>query len=339
MDSILSPVNAGDGGRAEPAPVDDTELLDAYSRAVTTVVDRVGPSVVSIGVKRPDRAPDAAYHGGDESAAAGSGVIVTPDGFILTNDHVVNGFPDIRATFTDGRSAAAEVIGRDPATDLALLKVHNEVLPAAVLGDSDRLRPGQLVIALGNPFGFQNTVSAGIVSALGRSLRSESGRLIEGIVQSDVAMNPGNSGGPLLDSAGRVVGINTAIIRSGQGISFSVPVNTARFVISELVRHQKVRRAKLGIAAKVRPVPRRFQRAIGHDAPTVVEIVDLERGGPAARAGLQSGDFIIAVDDIHVSNMDDIHRELSVHEPGAEVRISSWRRGGERTVIVVAGEA
>ncbi len=319
---------------------EDVELLDAYSRAVTGVYDLVGPTVVSIRVQfneltdryRPQ--PTEEPPGG-----AGSGVIVTPDGFILTNDHVVNGAKAVQATLIDGRTLQADVVGRDPATDLALIKVYSATLPAATLGDSDLVRPGQLVIALGNPLGFQNTVSAGIVSALGRSLRGESGRLIEGIIQSDVAMNPGNSGGPLVDSSGRVVGINTAIIRAAQGISFSVPINTARFVLSELMAHRKVRRAKLGVEARSRPIPRRFQRALDHDASTIVEVLRVETGGPAERAGVSSGDLIFAVDSVHVANMDDLHRILGSQKPGSEFELHIWRRTGVRQVSIIAGEA
>lgn len=266
-------------------------------------------------------------------------MIVTPDGFILTNDHVVNGARRVDVVLIDGRELRAEVIGRDPATDLALTKVNADKLPAAELGDSDRLRPGQLVIALGNPLGFQNTVSAGIVSAIGRSLRAESGWLIEGVIQSDVAMNPGNSGGPLVDSSGRVVGINIAIIRAAQGISFSIPANTARFVLTELVTHGRVRRAKLGIEARVRPIPRRFQRYLGHEAPTLVEVLGLERGGPAERAGIVPGDLIFSVGETHVASMDDLHRILSAAGPGTELNLHLWRREGIRQVSIRATEA
>ena len=338
-------LNEDDSASHQSVPVvepnqEDVELLDAYSRAVTSVYERVGPTVVSIGVQfarqaRGQRrtAPDAPPTG------AGSGVIVTPDGFILTNDHVVDGATDVQATLIDGRTLRADIVGRDPATDLALIKVYADTLPSADLGDSDRLRPGQLVIALGNPLGFQNTVSAGIVSALGRSLRGESGRLIEGIIQSDVAMNPGNSGGPLVDSSGRIVGINTAIIRAAQGISFSVPVNTARFVLSELMAHRKVRRAKLGIEAQSRPIPRRFQRAIGHDAATVVEVLRLEPAGPAERAGVEPGDLIFAVDDTRVANMDELHHILANGKPGGTFQLGIWRRSGIQRLAIVAGEA
>ena len=324
-------------GSSDFNPGDDAEILDAYSRAVTRVFDLVGPTVVSIQVEFSG-APQG-YAPGQEQSGAGSGVIVTPDGFILTNNHVVDRAKLVRATLIDGRSLPADVIGSDPATDLALLKVNSETLPAAELGDSDKLHPGQLVIALGNPFGFQNTISSGIVSALGRNLRSESGRLIDGIIQSDVAMNPGNSGGPLVDSAGRVVGINTAIVRAAQGIGFSVPVNTARFVLSELMAHQKVRRAKLGVEARVRAIPRRFQRALDHNAPTVVEVMALEPGGPAARAGIERSDLIVALDSVHVANMDDLHRVLAGREPGSTVALRIWRRGQVKDLSIVSGEA
>jgi len=280
-------------GRSAAAPR-DIELLDAYSRAVTSVVDLVGPTVVSIRVRvpavnkgagrlprewrRPYGAPEDGS--GELQEGAGSGVIIAPDGYILTNDHVVADAREILVTLVDDRMFNAELVGRDPATDLALIHVSGEVLPAATLGDSTALRAGQLVIALGNPLGFSNTVSAGVVSALGRSMRSPSGRLIEQVIQSDVALNPGNSGGPLVDSRGLVVGINSAIIKPAQGISLAIPVNTAKFVIGEILGHGKVRRPHLGIEARVRPISRRSQRVLGHPSSTVIEVLRLQKDGP-----------------------------------------------------------
>ncbi|HUX13178.1 MAG TPA: trypsin-like peptidase domain-containing protein [Spirochaetia bacterium] len=344
---------AGDGGAfPRSAVARDSELLDAYSRAVTGVVETVGPTVVSIRVRtpaaerrgggpgewrRPFGAPDGNGGGPQMQEGAGSGVIITPDGFILTNDHVVAGAREILVSLVDDRSFKADLIGRDPATDLALIRVSDEKLPAADLGSSEGLRAGQLVIALGNPLGFSNTVSAGVVSAIGRSMRSPSGRLIDHVIQSDVALNPGNSGGPLLDSRGFVVGINTAIVQMAQGIGFSIPVDTARFVIAELISHGRVRRAHLGIEARVRPIGRRFQRVLGHPTPSVVEVLRLQKGGPARRAGLVSGDLIHSVDQEPVSSMDDLHRYLSSREPGATVSLGVIRGTERKRLSIVSG--
>src|SRR5512136_2800152 len=272
----------------------DEELLDAYSRAVTSVVEKVGPAVVSVEVKWPGR---ARRWGGapQEAEGAGSGLIVAPDGFVLTNAHVVEQASEITVNLTEGTIVPAQVVGHDAATDLAVLRAEAGGLPAATLGDSDGLRVGQLVIAIGNPFGFQSTVSTGVISALGRSLRGQSGYLIENVIQTDVALNPGNSGGPLVDSRGRVIGLNTAIISMAQGISFAVPINTVRWVVSELVMHGKVRRAYLGIGAQSRPVNRRLQHRLGLPSASVVEVAAVEPGGPAAVAGLRRGDLIFAL--------------------------------------------
>src|SRR5437867_10712703 len=222
----------------------DAEALDAYSSAVISVVEVVGPAVVSISVGRTPR-------GG--TGGAGSGVIVTPDGYVLTNSHVVHGGRDLEATLMDGRTLGAVLVGDDPATDLALIRLHDTGVPSATLGRSESMRAGQLVVAIGNPFGFQSTVSAGVISALGRSLRSGTGQLIENIIQTDVALNPGNSGGPLVDTRTRVIGINTAIIRMAQGISFAIPIDTAKWVVGELLARGRVRRAYLGIVGQARP--------------------------------------------------------------------------------------
>src|SRR5690242_8517102 len=244
--------------------LDDEELLDAYSDAVVSVVDRVGPSVVSIGVSAGG--PRAEAHG------AGSGVIMSSDGYVLTNSHVVHQASSLEVSLTDGRRFAATLVGEDPATDLAVVKVDAPALPAVHLGRSARLRVGQLVIAIGNPFGFQSTVSAGVVSALGRSLRSTSGRLIDDVIQTDVALNPGNSGGPLVDSRGRVVGINTAIIAMAQGISFAVPIDTATLVVPQLLARGRVVRAHLGFGGQSRALDRRLVRGLGLPRERAIEI-------------------------------------------------------------------
>jgi S1-C subfamily serine protease len=326
----------GNGDSREGAGPSDQELLDAYSRAVTRVVETVGPSVVAISIHRNSGgAGSGAEPGG---AGAGSGVIITPDGFVLTNNHVVEDSESMEVSLTDGRTFTAQVVGKDPATDLAVIRISDGRLPASQLGDSDLLKVGQMVIAIGNPLGFQSTVSAGVVSALGRSLRSQSGRLIDGVIQTDVALNPGNSGGPLVDSRGRVVGINTAMIYMAQGISFAIPINTARWVVTELVMHGKVRRAYLGIGAQSRPVNRRIQHNLDLSNPGVVEVITIEANGPAERAGLEPGDCIFGLNDNQVSTVDDLHRLLSKWPPGTALDMKVLRRGRVEVLRIVPRE-
>jgi S1-C subfamily serine protease len=276
------------------------DLLDAYSRAVVRVVEDVGPAVVSIG--RTSR-------GGP--AGAGSGVVFTPDGYVLTNAHVAAGAHQLELGFTDGSTCGAQLVGFDHATDLAVVRATGRTLSHASFGSSASLRVGQLVVAIGNPLGFSSTVSAGVVSALGRTMRARDGHAMEGIIQSDVALNPGNSGGPLVDSRGRVIGINTAIILGAQGISFSVPIDTATWVVGELLTSGRVRRGWLGIAGQNRPVPRDVTRKLGVLHSTGVEVTGFDERGPAARSGLRVGDIVIGIDDKPVASVDDIHRALT----------------------------
>ncbi|HVO45220.1 MAG TPA: trypsin-like peptidase domain-containing protein [Steroidobacteraceae bacterium] len=295
------------------------DALDAYSQAVVGAVEHVGTAVVSV------------YVGGAGEAArarggAGSGVVVTPDGYILTNEHVVQGVQEARVAFVDGRSAPASVVGRDPSTDLAVLRAQAGALPYASLSGTQPLRVGQLVVAVGNPFGFESTVSAGVVSALGRSLRSRQGRLIEGVVQHTAALNPGNSGGPLVDSRGRVVGVNTAIIAMAQGIGFAVPATTAQWVLTEILTQGRVRRAYLGITVRDRPLDLRLVRALGLSVRRAVEITSLEAEGPAAQADLQSGDLIVAVNEAPVDGIDALHLQLSRCPPGSALALRILRR-------------
>ncbi len=317
----------------EPVPAEDLELLDAYSHAVVNVVEKVGPAVVSIGVKKHVQGQPVGGEG------AGSGVIITPDGFVLTNNHVVAGATQVTVTLTDGRTLTAQVVGTDPATDLAVIRVAVNGLPTAELGDSDTLRVGQLAIGIGNPFGFQSTVSTGVVSALGRSLRGQSGRLIENIIQTDVALNPGNSGGPLVDSRGSVIGINTAIIALAQGISFAIPVNTAKWVVSELVTQGRVRRAYLGIGGQTHPIRRQAQRYYELTKPTVVQVTMVEDNGPAQRGGLQIGDLVIRLNGESVGTVDDIHRLLTGQLPGQPVQLTILREGQRLELQVIPGLA
>lgn len=304
-------VNRG-GGEADPGPggeieaphTRDQELLDAYSRAVVHVVAAVGPAVVSVHV------------GGDEhtrrgSLGSGSGVVITPDGYILTNSHVVHGGGRIVTVFADGTESQATPVGEDPATDLAVLRCDRTALAYAALGDSSQLQVGQLVIAVGNPLGFQSTVSTGVVSALGRTLRSQEGQLIENIIQHTSPLNPGNSGGPLLDSKGQVVGINTAIIAIAQGIGFAIPSNTVKWALPQLLKHGRVRRGRIGVAGHNRPLPRRLVLRHGFTKTRAVEVVSLEKDGPAAKAGVREGDLIVALNGQALGGIDELLRFLT----------------------------
>ena len=281
-------------------PPADADLLDAYSRAVIGVVRGVGPAVVSVTGPR-----------GDRGGGVGSGFLVSPDGYAVTNSHVVRGRDRLGALTQDGDSLDAALIGDDPATDLALIRVAARDLPHATLGDSEALQVGQLIIAMGNPLGFQSTVSTGVVSALGRSMRGEGGRLIDDVIQHTAPLNPGNSGGPLVDSRGRVVGVNTAIVANAQGLGFAVPGNTARWVLTDLLAHGRVRRLSLGLTATVVPLPRRLSRALDLLNDRAVQVVDTLPGGPADRDGLLPGDLIVSLDGRLVLGVDDLHRILS----------------------------
>ncbi len=321
----------GNGQRAEQPPAAgdrDGELLDAYSQAVIGVVERVGPAVVSIAIKGRRRAE-----------GAGSGVIFTPDGYILTNAHVVRSGSRLSVRLMDGRTYEAQVVGVDTPTDLAVIHIDASDLPYAELGDSALLRAGQLVIAIGNPLGFSSTVSTGVVSALGRSMRSQTGRLVENIIQSDVALNPGSSGGPLVDSHGRVVGINSAMILGAQGISFSIPINTAKQVIGQLMTVGRVRRGYLGIAGQNRPLNRNLSRRLGLEQASGVEVLGVERDGPAALAGLREGDVVLALGEQPVEGVDDIHRFLDDWPIGRPLPVRVLRGLELRTLEVTPGEA
>jgi S1-C subfamily serine protease len=313
-----------------PIPAEDQALLDAYSRAVIDVVDRVGPAVVRL---------DVAKAGDQRHGGTGSGVVVAPDGLVLTNSHVVGGAARVSVATVEGRSLTARVVGDDPDTDLALVRIDAAVtLPAATLGDSKLLKRGQLVIAIGNPLGFESTVTTGVVSALGRSLRARSGRLIDDVIQTDAALNPGNSGGPLVSSRGEVVGINTAVIMGAQGICFAVASNTANFVLGELVRHGRVRRAYIGIAAQQFAVSRRRRHAAGLTQESAVMIASVEAGSPAARAGLAAGDIILALDGATVTGADDLIRLLAGDKIARTVEVETLRNGERRRVSVVPAE-
>jgi S1-C subfamily serine protease len=319
-------------GFAEPAPVpsEDRALLDAYSHAVIDAVERVGPAVVRLDVQ----AGGKRRHGG-----TGSGVILAPDGLVLTNSHVVGGAALVEVSTIEGRTLTARVVGDDPDTDLALVRVDAPVtLPAAVLGNSKLLRRGQLVIAIGNPLGFESTVTTGVVSALGRSLRSRSGRLVDDVIQTDAALNPGNSGGPLVSSHGLVVGINTAVIVGAQGICFAVASNTASFVLGELVRHGRVRRAYIGIAAQQFALSRRRRHAADIAQESAVMVASLEPGSPAERAGMAVGDIILALDGVAVTGADDLIRLLAGDKIGSPVEIDMLRNGARQVLSLLPVE-
>jgi S1-C subfamily serine protease len=306
-------------GELDPA----TALLDAYSQAVIRVVERVGPSVVNVRRGR----------------SGGSGVIVAPDGYALTNAHVVDGAAAVRARLLDGTEMAAPVVGADPATDLAVIRIPGSGLQAAELAETESLRVGQLVIAIGDPLGFHSTVTTGVVSALGRSLGARDGRVIENVIQTDAALNPGNSGGPLVDTHAKVVGINTAIIPVAQGICFAIPAATARLVAGILIRDGRVRRAYLGIGGAATPIGRQLANELGLPNPSGVRVLEVVAGGPAERAGIRSGDLIVALDGVTVATLSDLQRALAADRIGRTLEVAFVRFGELRRASVTAVEA
>lgn len=302
----------------------DGVLLDAYSGAVTAAVARATPAVAHLQVERDGRA-----------AGSGSGFLVTSDGFLLTNSHVVHGGEVVRASFPDGSGGRAYLVGDDPDTDLALLQVHNRPGAQLELAASDGLQVGQIAIAVGNPLGFGSTVTAGVVSALGRTLRSRSGRLIDDVLQTDAALNPGNSGGPLLDSRGRVIGVNTATIMGAQGLCFAVAANTARFVMGEILRHGRVRRAFLGLAGQTVPLGLGLARRLGRAALTAVRVTEVTTGGAAERAGLRAGDLLLDAEGRELAGVDALHRLLTAERIGRSVALRLLRGREVATLEVV----
>ncbi len=313
-------------GTNEPTPLDDTSLLDAYSTAVTRAVERVSPSVVKIDVKSSSR------RGG-----SGSGFVFTPDGLVLTNSHVVRGGARYQLTFNDGQQALATLIGEDADTDTAVLRTDAATLQPAVLGNSRTLRVGQLAIAVGNPFGFQFTVTAGVISALGRSMGSTTGRMMEEVIQTDAALNPGNSGGPLVNSRGEVIGINTATIVSAQGLCFAIGIDTAKFVASQLLQHGRVRRSWIGIAGQNVPLPRRLAYEYQLKESTGILVVSVQDGSPASHAALREGDIIVAIADQPVAGIDALHRLLTAECAGMTLSVEILR-GVERLQLSIKPE-
>lgn len=320
---------------ARPISNDD-QLLDAYSTAVTRAVEAVAPSVVSIDVQSGSQQRER--NRPRVHAGSGSGFIFAADGLVLTNSHVVDGASRIDVTLPDGRECNADLVGQDPHTDVAVVRISAADLTAAELGDSRGLRPGQLVIAIGNPYGFQHTVTAGVVSALGRSLRSRSGRLIEHVIQTDAALNPGNSGGPLVTSDGRVIGVNTAIIASGQGLCFAVPISTVIDVLPSLLRDGRVRRGYLGLAGQSVPLLRRVTRFHRLSQSGGVLVTSLEPGAPAATAGLRQGDLIVRFDEQAVESLDDLHRLLTEARIGTRAELTVLREAILLNVRVMVQE-
>jgi S1-C subfamily serine protease len=314
--------------KPQTAAVDDQALLDAYSNAVIGVTERVGPAVVRVETKSAQ--PNARQRGG-----LGSGIVISPDGLVLTNNHVVGSSKQIRIRDSEGGVTDARVLGVDPDTDLALLRADaSRNLHFAALGNSKNLRRGQLVVAIGNPLGFESTVTAGVVSALGRSIRSVNSRTIEDVIQTDAALNPGNSGGPLVSSAAEVIGINTAIINGAQGICFAVASNTAQFVLSEIIRHGHVRRAYIGVSAQTAPIPRRHAVVAGIGNTMGALLAQLEPDGAAALAGLLPGDVVIRLDGVEINGVDDLIRALDRDRIGRTLEMEVLRTGRARVIDI-----
>jgi len=312
----------------EPAPADDRPLLDAYSNAVIGVTERIGPAVVR--VETGPKVPQSRERGG-----LGSGIVISPDGLVLTNSHVVGTSKQIRLRDNEGMITDARVLGVDPDTDLALLRADGvRDLHYASLGNSKSLRRGQLVVAIGNPLGFESTVTAGVVSALGRSIRSANGRIIEDVIQTDAALNPGNSGGPLVSSNAEVIGINTAIINGAQEICFAVASNTAQFVLSELIRHGHVRRAYIGVSGQSAPIPRRHAVVAGIENKMGALLMQIEPDGPAAQAGVLPGDVVIRIDGVDINGVDDLIRTLDRDRIDRSLRMDVLRMGRLREIDI-----
>jgi S1-C subfamily serine protease len=330
---------AGGDAESEPSPsvpgeaageVSEREALDAYSRVIVTVAETLGPAVVNLRAV----ADGAARRPG----GSGSGVLFTPDGFLLTNHHVVRGVSRVRLRLNDGRELSGRVVGADPWTDVAVVQADASGLPHAQLGESAGLRVGQLVVAIGSPFGFDSTVTAGVISALGRTLRSITGHLVDNVIQTDAALNPGNSGGPLLDFRGRVIGINTAVIQSAQGICFAIPINMAKRILPQLMQHGRVVRGYLGMHGRDVPIPRATARDFGLSQESGVEVVALEPEGPAAQTGMAEGDLIVALAEQPITAIDDLQKRLAEIPVGIPAEVVLLRGGRRLVRYVVPGE-
>ncbi len=315
--------------------INDEPLLDAYSRTVSQVVRQVSPSVVNIEVRKtvPTKS------GRTEARGGGSGFIFTPDGFAMTNSHVVHDADHIEVMLADGSRYAARLIGDDPETDLAVIRIDGSDFAPVVLGDSGSLVVGQVAIAIGNPYGFQTTVTAGVVSAMARSFRSQSGRLIDNVIQTDAALNPGNSGGPLVNSAGEVIGVNTAVILPAQGICLAIPINTAKWVAGRLIRDGRIRRSYIGFGGQNVPLHRKVVRFYNLPNSGGVLILGVEPNGPAERAGLREGDVLIGMDDMTIDSIDDMQRHLTDERVGRESKLTIIRRTDKLELKVIPAES
>jgi S1-C subfamily serine protease len=336
--------NEGDrGGEArtlEAVHHSDDDLLDAYSRAVINAAEKVSPSVVNIDVhKRPRIKQTSPFRHPEELRGNGSGFIFTPDGFILTNSHVVHQADKIMVSLPDGRRFEGDMVGEDPDTDLAVVRINGSNFSAAPLGDSQKIRVGQLVIAIGNPYGFQCTVTSGVVSALGRSLRSISGRLIDNIIQTDAALNPGNSGGPLVTSQGDVIGVNTAMILAAQGICFAIGINTAKFVAGRLLKEGKIRRSYIGLGGQNVPLLRRIVRFYHLPVESGILVVSIEENSPAQRAGLSEEDIIVGFDRQPIAGIDDLHRMLTEEKVGVRTALTILRHTEKLNLNIIPEES
>jgi len=329
------------GATAQPGHSDPGEdVMDAYSRAVINAAEKISPSVVFIEVQHAAGSRSGkARRTPREARGSGSGFIFTPDGFILTNSHVVHGSTTIEVTAADGRHFLADLIGDDPDTDLAVVRINAPNLVPAQLGDAQKIRVGQLVVAIGNPYGFQYTVTAGVVSALGRSLRAQSGRLMDDVIQTDAALNPGNSGGPLVNSRGEVIGVNTAMILPAQGICFATSIDTAKFVASRLIRDGKVSRSYIGLAGQNVPLPRRIVRYYNLAVETGILVVSFEGDSPARNAGVLTGDIIVGIDDSPIAGIDDLHKLLTEDRIGRKSSLVVIRRTDKLSLEVIPRES
>jgi len=347
MQSEIELLNSHEVGSGEVRTAKDQfasdpseDPMDAYSRAVISAAEKVSPSVVYIEVQQTTRrGRGSSPRMPQESRGGGSGFIFTPDGFILTNSHVVHAAKGIEVTVSDGRKYQADLIGDDPDTDLALIRINAPNLVPAHLGETQKIRVGQLVVAIGNPFGFQYTVTAGVVSALGRSLRAQSGRLMDDVIQTDAALNPGNSGGPLVNASGEVIGVNTAMILPAQGICFATSIDTAKFVVSRLIRDGKVSRSYIGLAGQNVPLPRRLVRFHNLAVETGILVVSFEDMSPARKAGILEGDIIVGFNDHPIAGIDDLHRLLTEERIGRKSSLVVIRRTEKLNIEVMPEES
>jgi S1-C subfamily serine protease len=333
-------IRGGEARNLDAAHPSDGDLLDAYSRAVVSAAERVSPSVVNLDVRtNPQGKQGTRNRLPEELRGTGSGFIFTPDGFILTNSHVVHHADKIAVTLPDGRRFEGDTVGEDPDTDLAVVRINGANFLATPLGDSEKIRVGQLVIAIGNPYGFQCTVTSGVVSALGRSLRSISGRLIDNIIQTDAALNPGNSGGPLVTSQGEVIGVNTAMILAAQGICFAIGINTAKFVAGRLIKEGKIRRSYIGLGGQNVPLLRRIVRFYHLPVESGVLVVSVEENSAAKRAGLSEGDIIVGFDGQPVAGIDDLHRMLTEEKMGVKTTLMIIRQTEKLGLSIIPEES